>query len=337
MNRADAPILLLGGAGYVGAQTAKVLKDAGRSVVIVDDLSSGHRESARFGELVVADIADAARMTTLCRDLGIVEAMHFAARIEVAESRVDPARYYENNVVKSKWLLDALLAGGVQSLVFSSSAAVYGDPQAPRISETHPCNPVNPYGRTKLVMEWMLEDYVRASNLKCIALRYFNAAGADPCGLTGEWHEPETHLLPLALQAASGRREKFRIFGNDYPTADGTCIRDFVHVVDVAQAHVAAVKYLATEQALPFSAINLGTGEGFSVRQVVRAVEEVTGRAVAVEYEPRRVGDPAVLVADPTRARNLLGWQPARSTLPVIVRDAWAWEQHLCTLAGSDA
>lgn len=259
-------------------------------------------------------------------------AMHFASYIDAGESVAIPAKYYRNNVANTIAMLNTLCEHGIKRFIFSSSAAVYGEPERSPIPESHPTRPLNPYGRTKLMVEQMLPDYERAYGLKWVALRYFNAAGAHPDGSIGERHEPETHLVPLALRAANGRLGRLTVHGTDYPTPDGTCIRDYVHVCDLADAHLRALEYL--EQGGESRAFNLGNGGGFSVRRVIDSVERVTGRKVPVEYGPRRPGDPAVLVADATAAREILGWRPRYADLDTIVEHAWAWERRLAAMPG---
>ena len=250
--------------------------------------------------------------------------MHFASFIQVGESVREPAKYYANNVTNTLNLLDAMLAQGVTKFIFSSSAAVYGEPISVPIDEQHPKQPLNPYGRTKWIIEQVLQDYDRAYGLRSISLRYFNAAGADPDGKLGERHEPETHLIPLVLQAASGRRKNIQVFGRDYDTPDGTCIRDYVHVTDLCAAHLLALNRLLDGETS--AAYNLGNGNGFSVQQVIDAAHRVTGRDIPVEYAPRREGDPARLVADSTAARRALGWNPQLAELDTLIRHAWQWE-----------
>jgi UDP-glucose 4-epimerase len=317
-------ILVTGGAGYVGSHMVRTLLRAGRRVVVVDDLSSGPAEVVPEAvRLVRADVADRATMTRLLREERIDAVMHFAARIEVGESMRDPRRHWTGNVVASIALLDATLDAGVARFVFSSSAAVYGAPLREPIDEDHPLDPVSVYGQTKLAVERVLASYGRAYGLSWAALRYFNAAGAAPEGDLGERHEPETHLIPVVLETALGRREHVHVHGDDYPTPDGTCVRDYIHVLDLCEAHLAALDWLA--RGGDSGAFNLGTGKGASVREVVACAERVTGRPVRVMVGPRRPGDPAMLVASCERAARVLGWRPARVTLEEILRDAWRW------------
>jgi UDP-glucose-4-epimerase GalE len=315
---AAGAILVTGGAGYVGSVLVRALAAACRRVVVLDDLSAGHRDaidpSAAF---VQADVRDGGAVARAVADHDVGAVVHFAGRLLVGESVAAPRKYWRDNVVAAADLLDAVLDAGVRTFVFSSSAAVYGDPVRAPIDEDHPTVPTNPYGDTKLAVERMLATYGRAYGLRWVALRYFNAAGAEPDAGLGERHEPETHLVPLALEAAARGRE-LTVFGSDLPTPDGTCVRDYVHVTDLAAAHLAALEREVT------GPVNLGTGAGHSVLEVIRMVERVTGRAVPVRLGARRAGDPPVLVASCERARELLGWRPARR-LEVIVRDAWRW------------
>jgi UDP-glucose 4-epimerase len=317
--------LVIGGAGYIGSHVLLDARERGAGTVALDNLSTGFADALPPGQIFVeGDLADAAAVLRACSD-GVSAAMHFASFIQVGESVRDPAKYYGNNVAATVRLLEALCASGVKHFVFSSSAAVYGEPITARIPETHPTQPLNPYGRTKLMVEQMLPDYERAYGLKWVALRYFNAAGAHPGGMLGERHEPETHLIPLALRAANERLDHLTVYGTDYPTADGTCIRDYVHVCDLAEAHWLALDYLAAGG--PSRAFNLGNGDGFSVRQVLDSVGRVTGKTVPVQRGERRQGDAAVLVADASLARSALGWRPQYSELDTIVAHAWGWER----------
>lgn len=303
----------------------KRLLDAGCAVTIFDNLSTGYRDAVLGGEFVLGDLADKAALQALFANHKFDGVLHFASSIQVGESVKAPAKYYANNVTNTLSLLDAMVTGDVRCLIFSSTAAVYGNPGYLPIDETHPKTPVNPYGKTKWMVEQILEDYDRAYDLKSIALRYFNAAGADPDGKLGERHDPETHLIPLVLQAASGRRPDIKVFGCDYDTPDGTCIRDYVHVTDLCEAH-----WLALQQLLNganSAAYNLGNGNGFSVRQVIDIARQVTGRDIRVSAAPRREGDPARLVAASHRAKNEISWKPRYCGLETIIGHAWAWEQ----------
>jgi UDP-arabinose 4-epimerase len=316
-------ILVTGGAGYIGSHTAKALHRAGYQVVVLDNFANGHHWAVRWGPLAEADLADRAQVTELLRQYSIQAVLHFAAHAYVGESVRDPAKYYRNNVVHSLNLLEAMREAGVGAIVFSSTCATYGEPQRLPLTEDHPQKPVNPYGDTKLAVERMLDAFGGAYGLRWMALRYFNAAGADPDGEIGEAHAPETHLIPLAIQAALGQRENLQIFGTDYPTPDGTAIRDYIHVTDLADAHVRALGYLLDGGAS--TALNLGTGNGYSVREVVAAVERAGNCLVPVRETARRAGDPPVLVADSAKAARLLGWRPAFPTLEPIVETAWRW------------
>ena len=317
-------VLVIGGAGYIGSHAAKALRGAGHEVVVLDSLVAGHRRAVSGVPLVEADIADTESVRAAIRTHRVTAVMHFAAFLSVGESVTFPALYYANNVVKTLALLDTLVAESVGQLVFSSTAAVYGEPQTIPISEEHPTRPLNAYGETKLTVERALTHYGRAYGLRSVCLRYFNAAGADPDGALGEDHDPEEHLIPRAL-AATAAGPPLGIFGDDYPTPDGTCLRDYVHVSDLAAAHVQALSALDADAASPV--YNLGNGRGFSVREVAAAVERVTGARVPHDVRPRRPGDPAVLLASSRRARDELGWAPRFNELDVIVETAWRWLQ----------
>jgi UDP-glucose 4-epimerase len=319
-----AQILVVGGAGYIGSHMVKLLRRSGFGTVVLDDLSGGHRDAVRDVPLVVGSIADADLLAELFSGHRFAAVMHFASFIQVGESMSDPGKYYANNLAATLTLLDAMRDAGVMRFIFSSSAAVFGNPDRVPIREDFPKQPINPYGRSKWMVEQVLEDYDRAYGLKSICLRYFNAAGADPDGELGERHDPETHLIPLLLQAAAGRREAVSVFGTDYDTPDGTCIRDYVHVVDLCDAHLLGLRRLLDGG--ESARFNLGNGQGFSVKEVVDMVRHVTGRRTPVRYEARRPGDPPRLVADTTLAQGVLDWMPQRAKLETIVADAWAWE-----------
>ena len=318
-------ILVTGGAGYIGSHNVHYLRARGEEVVVLDDLSRGFADAVGDVPLYRGNTGDRAVLDRIFRDHDIDAVLHFAAFIEVGESVQHPSLYYRNNVANTVALLEAMVAHGVQRLVFSSTAAIFGTPQYTPIDEAHPRAPINPYGRSKWLVEQLLADYADIHGLHSVRLRYFNAAGADPQGRLGERHHPETHLIPLILQAASGRREAVSIFGEDYPTADGTCIRDYIHVEDLAQAHWLALQYLHRHDA--GAAFNLGNGAGHSIREVIESVKRVTGRDFPVVRAERRPGDPPVLVADSRHARDILGWQPQYQKLDRIVADAWRWEQ----------
>jgi UDP-glucose 4-epimerase len=316
-------VLVVGGAGYIGSHMVKRLGQFGCQVTTLDDLSSGHHDAVLNGDFVQGSIADVNLLDRLL-GRGFDAVMHFASFIQVGESVQQPAKYYQNNVVNTLKLLEAMRAHGIQNFIFSSTAATFGEPQYTPIDERHPQQPINPYGRSKRMIEEVLADYDAAYGLKSVCLRYFNAAGADPEGQLGERHEPETHLIPLVLQVASGRRPHISVFGRDYDTPDGTCIRDYVHIADLCEAHWLALQSLMNGG--PSQAYNLGNGHGFSVQEVIDTAEAVTGRKIAVVNAPRREGDPARLVADATLARKQLGWQPQYADLATIIAHAWKWE-----------
>jgi UDP-glucose 4-epimerase len=321
-------VLVVGGAGYIGSHMVKALHRAGIATVTFDDLSSGHADAVLHGEFVQGSLADTAALAALFAAHRFDAVMHFASFIQVGESVRDPGPYYRNNVANTQNLMDAMRSANVRRFVFSSTAAVFGEPVRVPIDEAHPLAPMNPYGRSKLMVEQMLADYQSAYGFAWVALRYFNAAGADPEGQLGERHEPETHLIPLVLQAAAGRRPAISVFGNDYDTPDGTCIRDYIHVTDLCAAHLLAIEHLA--RGGDSGCFNLGNGQGFSVNEVIESARRVTGRPIPVDYQPRRAGDPARLVADSARARAVLGWKPQLADLDTIIGHAWAWEQLTC-------
>ncbi len=313
-------VLVIGGAGYIGSHAARALRRAGHEVLIYDNLSNGHAELAAGFELIRADLADRATLSTALRRVDSV--MHFAAHAYVGESVRDPRKYFQNNVEAGLVLLNACLDCGIRRIIFSSTCAVYGTPEKIPITEQTPRQPVNPYGTSKLFFENALEAYGHAYGLKYAALRYFNAAGADESGEIGELHDPESHLIPLALQAATGARPPLEIFGTDYPTPDGTCIRDYIHVNDLASAHLIALERLA--EGADSLAVNLGTGTGYSVKEVLDKIEQITRHQVPSVTAPRRPGDPPALVADPSKAEKLLNWKTTRS-LDEIITTAWRW------------
>jgi UDP-glucose 4-epimerase len=318
-------LLVTGGAGYIGSHTARQLQSAGHKVWVYDNLSQGHAAAAPAGRLIVGDLMDRTTLVGVLREHRIEAVLHFAALALVGESVADPARYYQNNVVASLHLLEAMRQAGVGRIVFSSTTATYGQPERLPITEDEPQQPINPYGFCKLVVERALADYAQAYGLEYAALRYFNAAGATPSGELGEDHRPESHLIPLVLQVALGQREQVTLFGDDYGTPDGTCIRDYVHVDDLAAAHVLAVERLRPGR--PWL-LNLGTGRGFSVREVIEACRRVTGHPIPTVVGPRRPGDPPLLVADASRARRELGWCPRYLDLDSIVATAWNWHRR---------
>jgi UDP-arabinose 4-epimerase len=316
-------ILVTGGAGYIGSHACKALARAGYVPVVYDNLSRGHREAVRWGPLVEGDIGDRAQLRQAFAEYRVTAVMHFAAYAYVGESVADPALYYRNNLTGTLALLDAMREAEVREIVFSSTCATYGTPDTLPLRETAPQNPVNPYGETKLAMERALHWYGRAYGLRAVSLRYFNAAGADPDGELGEDHDPETHLVPLVLRAALGQGPAVEIFGTDYPTPDGTAIRDYIHVDDLAAAHLRALERLRAGGGS--IALNLGTGLGHSVREVLAAAEAVSGRKVPAHAAPRRPGDPPALVADPSLAAEVLGWRANCSGIEEIVGSAFAW------------
>ena len=319
-------ILVTGGAGYIGSHTAKALANSGFQPVVLDNLSTGHADNVRWGPLVEADLAERETVRNVLRDHRIEAVIHFAGSAYVGESMHAPRRYFRNNVVHSLNLLDAMLENGIRNFVFSSTCATYGHPEQVPISENHPQRPVNPYGESKLFIERMLSWSGQAENLGWMALRYFNAAGCDPDGELGERHEPETHLIPRVLRVALGLEPYVGIYGTDYATPDGTAIRDYIHVADLADAHVLALRHLLDSG--PSMAINLGSATGSSVREVVAMAERTCGQPIAVREEPRRPGDPPRLVADHALARRVLGWQPRYSSLATILETAWSWHSR---------
>jgi UDP-glucose-4-epimerase GalE len=320
---ADLPaVLVTGGAGYVGSHGCKALRDAGYRVVVLDNFVAGHPEAAKYGDIVEADVSNVAAVQSAIHRHRIAAVMHFAAFLDVAESVREPARYYRNNVTGTLAVLQAMAAASVERFVFSSTCATYGEPLETPIPESHPQLPINAYGESKLAVERALPHFERAYGIKWVALRYFNAAGADPDGEIGEDHAPEIHLIPRAIEAATGGAP-LQVFGSDYPTPDGTCLRDFVHVTDLADAHVKALQHLSRGRAS--AAYNLGTGRPHSVREVIASVERVTGRTVAWKMAPRRPGDPAALYATAKKAEYELGWTPRFTDLDSIVRTAWQW------------
>lgn len=317
-------ILVLGGAGYIGSHTVYELIAAGRDVVVADNLLTGFRAAvhprARFYE---ADIRDRAAMARIFEREDVEGVIHFAASSQVGESMADPLKYYDNNLCGTTALLEVMVAHGVDKIVFSSTAAAYGEPERVPILEDDPTNPTNCYGETKLAMERMMGWVSRAHGLRYVALRYFNACGAHPGGAIGEAHSPETHLIPLILQVPNGQRDSIAVFGDDYPTRDGTCVRDYIHVTDLAQAHILALDYLL--RGGENEVFNLGNGVGFTVSEVVEAARRVTGHPIPVKISPRRAGDPAQLVASSEKARAVLGWRPELDCLDTIISTAWAW------------
>ena len=328
MSQSQATILVTGGAGYIGSHAVLALQQAGYHVIVLDNLVYGHRDIAETVlkvELIEGDTNDRALLDNLFATRNISAVMHFAAYAYVGESVTDPAKYYQNNFVGTLTLLEAMLAASVKHFVFSSTCATYGVPKTTPIPEDHPQNPINPYGATKLMVERVLTDFDKAYDFKSVCFRYFNAAGADPEGRLGEDHNPETHLIPLVLQTALGLRDSIAIFGTDYPTPDGTCIRDYIHVTDLAQAHVLGLSYLLNGGNTTI--FNLGNGNGFSVREVIDTARQLTGRTITAIEHDRRPGDPPALVGSGDRARSILGWNPQYADLKTILSHAWSWHQ----------
>ncbi len=321
-------ILVTGGAGYIGSHAVLQLLEAGYEGVILDNLVYGHQdlvETVLKVDLVIGDTSDRQLLDQVFSNYDISAVMHFSAYAYVGESVTNPAKYYRNNVIGTLTLLEAMVAHGVNQLIFSSTCATYGIPQVIPIPETHPQKPINPYGKSKLMVEQMLEDFAKAYGLRYVSFRYFNAAGADPHGRLGEDHTPETHLIPLVLYTALGLLDSITIFGTDYDTTDGTCIRDYIHVTDLASAHVLGLLYL--ERGRPSEVFNLGNGSGFSVKQVIDCAKQVTGRSFPVVYGDRRAGDPPVLIGSSSKAQEILGWQAQYADLGLIIEHAWRWHQ----------
>ena len=320
-------ILVTGGAGYIGSHACKALAKAGFTPITFDNLVHGHADAVRWGPLERGDLLDHDHLVDVMQRYQPKAVIHFAAYAYVGESVTDPAKYYRNNVTGTLSLLDAMRTAEVDRLVFSSTCATYGIPSTNAINEDHPQRPVNPYGHSKLMIEQILRDYGQAYGLRSIALRYFNAAGADAATEIGEDHTPETHLIPLLLRAAGNPNSPITVFGNDYPTPDGTCIRDYIHVEDLVNAHLLAVEKLADSSG--FTAFNLGTGKGHSVQEMIAATQRVTGKQVHIIEGPRRAGDPPQLVADARKAQSQLGWVPVWQDMDAIIDSAWRWHQHL--------
>ena len=318
-------ILVTGGAGYIGSHTVRMLNERGAETVIIDDLSDGHKEAVLAGKLVVGNFGDKKLLDDLMSEYKFDAAVHFAAFASVPDSVVRPARYYHNNVTNMQTLLDACVAHGVKNVIFSSSASTFGEPKYTPMDEAHPQEPINPYGMTKLIGEKLLSDYDRAYGLKYCAFRYFCAAGASSDGLIGEAHNPETHLIPVMMKAAS-EHKPFEVFGDDYDTRDGSCIRDFIHVLDIAEAHVLGLEYITGGG--KSEAFNLGSSTGFTVLEMIKALEKVCGESVPYEIAGRREGDPAVLVATSAKAKAVLGWEAAHSGIDEILRYAWQWHNN---------
>ncbi len=320
-------VLVVGGAGYIGSHMVKMLDKAGHAVTTLDNLSNGYRDAVKYGEFVEGDIADEALLNQLFSDTGFDGVMHFASYIQVGESVEKPSMYYRNNVSNTQTLLDAMVEHGIKNFIFSSTAATFGEPEYTPIDEKHPQKPINPYGHSKLMVEQILADFDHAYGLKSVSLRYFNAAGADPEGELGERHVPETHLIPLVLQAASGRRQNITIFGEDYDTPDGTCIRDYIHINDLCSAHLLGLEHLVAGG--DSRAYNMGNGQGYSIKEVIDVAKKVSGNDFDVLTGPRRDGDPARLVADSTLLQAELDWKPEYTELEMIIQHAWEWEKKV--------
>ena len=320
-------ILIVGGAGYIGSHVAKESQKKGYRPIIYDNLVYGHKELVKWGDFVLGDLADIEQLRSVFKRFPISAVMHFSAYAYVGESVENPAKYYLNNVANTIYLLNVMREFGVKYFIFSSTCATYGYPAAIPITEQHVREPVNPYGRSKLMVEWILSDFSVAYDLKYVSLRYFNAAGADPDTEIGEWHEPETHLIPLVLDVAIGKRDHIKIFGTDYNTADGTCIRDYIHVTDLASAHMLALEYLF--KGGKSDVFNLGNGEGFSVKEVIKTAAKVTGKKIKALEGHRRPGDPDVLIGDCTKVKNILKWEQQYNDLSTIIRTAWQWHKKL--------
>ncbi len=319
-------VLVCGGAGYIGSHMCKVLAESGHEVTVFDNLSTGHAEAVRWGRFIHGDLLSREDIESAFADNRYSAVMHFCAKSLVGESMARPDLYYQNNVTGTLNLLDAMVKHGVPHFIFSSTAAVYGNPQYVPIDERHPAAPINPYGRTKFAAEMLLSDYDRAFGIKSIALRYFNAAGADPGGTLGENHEPETHLIPNILRSVrDGSGETLKVFGNEYPTPDGTCVRDYVHVLDICAAHLLALRHLADTGRS--ETLNLGNGTGFSVMEVIDCARRVTGRPIPFTIDAPRPGDPPVLVASATKAKEILAWSPQYTELEAIIETAWTWHR----------
>jgi len=318
-------ILIVGGAGYIGSYMCKYLAKNGYHPIVLDNLVYGHRQAVKWGPFIAGQMADTKLLDQIFKEHSIAAVMHFAAFCYVGESVEDPGKYYQNNVAATITLLEEMLKKNIKNFIFSSSCAVYGEPVEIPITEQHPYNPINPYGRSKLMVEQILQDFRAAYGLEYVALRYFNAAGADPEGEIGEEHNPETHLIPLVLKTALGQRETINIFGDDYATKDGTCIRDYIHIDDLAQAHLLALDRLLN--GLPGGQYNLGNGDGYSVKEVIEVARNITSKQIPAKIVERRPGDPAVLIGSSEKAFKELGWKPQFADLNAIVETAWQWHK----------
>lgn len=319
-------ILVIGGAGYIGSHVCKALHLEGFLPIVLDNLSNGHRFAVKWGPLVEGDIKDHSSLIQIINDVKPAAVMHFAAHAYVGESVMNPQKYYQNNVVGTLNVLDAMLANNIKNIIFSSTCATYGVPEFLPINELHPQAPINPYGTSKLMVEQILRDYDKAYKLKYVTLRYFNAAGADPDGEIGESHDPETHLLPLVIQATLSNNSSLSVFGDDYETLDGTCLRDYIHVTDLAYAHVLSLKYLLRGSGCS-NAFNLGNGKGFSVKEIIKAVETISGENINYNVSSRRSGDPPVLIGDASKFIEATGWKPQYADIETIVETAYRWHQ----------
>lgn len=324
-NNENIKILVVGGAGYIGSHMVKMLLDSQYSVTTFDNLSSGHMDAVIGGDFIEGDLANSKELKKVFEGNAFDCVMHFASHIQVGESIQNPMKYYENNLINTLNLINQIIESNIKYFIFSSSAAVYGVPDSVPIIEEHNKNPINPYGNSKLMVENILTDFNVAYGLNFISLRYFNAAGCDPDGLLGERHDPETHLIPLVLQAASGKRKNIQVFGTDYDTSDGTCVRDYIHVCDLCEAHIKSMQYIMNGG--KSQSINLGNGSGFSVKQIIETAKKVTKRDFEVVFKGRRAGDPSSLVADSSKARELLNWKPKYANLEEIIAHAWNFEE----------
>ena len=323
-------ILVVGGAGYIGSHMLKRFQNTNYNIEILDNLSTGYKDNTLGYQLHNCDLADKDKLHSIIQKGKYDLVMHFASFINVGESYINPQKYYENNVANTQNLLNSMVQNKILNFIFSSSAAVYGEPESIPISEEHTINPVNPYGQTKAIVEGILKDYDSAYGLKSICLRYFNACGAHLDGSIGEQHKPETHLIPLVLQAASGRKESIVIYGEDYPTTDGTCIRDYIHVMDIAEAHLLALEFLKEQQISEI--FNIGNNEGFSVKEIIEIAEEITQKKIKVNIQSKRKGDPARLIANNKKITDRLNWSAQYSDLKTIISSAWQWEKKLCSM-----
>lgn len=323
MNMEREPVLIIGGAGYIGSHTAKYLYQKGYNPIVYDDLSTGYFQAVKWGELIIGSIGDMERIEGVLKEKKPIAVIHFAAYAYVGESVTNPQKYYNNNVLNTIVLLNAMIKHNINKIIFSSTCAIYGEPENLPITEEESKKPINPYGRSKWMIEQILKDYETGHGIKSVCLRYFNASGADSDAEIGETHDPETHLIPLILDVATGKRESIKVFGNDYLTKDGTCIRDYIHVTDLAQAHHQGLEYL--KEGNESTQLNLGNGTGFSVNEVIEMVKKVTNKPIKVEYNDRRTGDPTTLVGSSDKAKKVLGWNPEYYELEEIIKTAWKW------------